>query len=595
MAASRADSPKVTTGEITAEGTATVGEGRTRDWGWLPSFGMGLVLLYLVLVPLALMILSSFRPGGFPLDPGFTLAHYRAAYSDAGFPALLWSTLVFGAGSTVLALALGTGLAWLVERTDMPGRATIRGLVLLPMATPPILLAIAWAMLLSPRTGFLNQLLKEGLGLSAAPFDIFTMPGLVFVQGLALVPTAYLFLAPAFRNMDPSLEEAAFTSGAGTWLVVRRILLPVLWPSILASAIFLLIVSFVVFDIPGTLGTPAHISVLSTQIYNLVVEAPGGIPLYGRVSALAMVFLVILLALAAVYHRLTRHAQRYRTVTGKGFRPRMFPLGRGRWPALAAVVAYFLLSVVAPLVILLWTSLMPYRIGISASALKFLTLDNHRDFLTNPRVVSATQHSLIIAIVAATAVALLSLLVAWLTTRRQAPGGKILDTLAFLPVAIPGVMIGVALVYVYLSLGSVIPIYGTIWIIAIAYVTQYLPFGSRTTQGVMLQLHPELEEAALTSGAGTFRVLRRITLPLVWPALAAVWIWVAAHALRELSSALMLQGRDNAVIPTLIWDYWSGGEPTHMAAGGIWLTAALIIFLLLWRGLSRRNSLERAA
>ncbi|MDB5406512.1 MAG: binding-protein-dependent transport system inner rane protein [Rhodospirillales bacterium] len=579
-----------------AASSRTGGDARRRDWRLLPPLGMGLVLGYLVLVPLALMILSSFRPGGFPLDPGFTLANYRAAYGDPGFPSLLWSTLIFAIGSTILALVLGTGLAWLVERSDMPWRATVRALVLLPMATPPILLAIAWAMLLSPRTGFLNQLLQGALGLGSAPFDVFTMPGLIFVQGLALVPTAYLFLAPAFRNMDPSFEEAAITSGAGTALVIRRILLPVLWPPILAAAIFLLIVSFVVFDIPGTLGTPAHISVLSTRIYNLVVESPGGIPLYGRVSALAMVFLAILLVLAGVYHRLTRHAQRYRTVTGKGFRSRVFALGRrGRRAALAAVIVYFLLSVVAPLVILLWTSLMPYRIGISAAGLSLMTLDNHRDFLTNPRVVAATRHSLVIAIVAATAVAILAFLVAWLTTRCRAPGGKILDTLAFLPVAIPGVMIGVALVYVYLTLGAVIPIYGSIWIIAIAYVTQYLPFGSRTTQGVMLQLHPELEEAALASGADTWRVLRRITLPLVWPALAAVWIWVAAHSLRELSSALMLQGRDNAVIPTLIWDYWSGGEPTHMAAGGIWLTAALIVFLLLWRLLARRTALEREA
>jgi iron(III) transport system permease protein len=579
---------------VATAGATPATERPTRDWRFVPPLGMGLVLSYLVLVPLVLMILSSFRPGGFPLDPGFTLANYRAAYGDPGFPALLWSTLVFGIGSSVLALALGTSLAWLVERTDMPWRATVRALVLLPMATPPILLAIAWAMLLSPRTGFLNQLLQNGLGLSTAPFDVFTMPGLIFVQGLALVPTAYLFLAPAFRNMDPSFEEAAITSGAGTLLVVRRILLPVLWPAILASAIVLLIVSFVVFDIPGTLGTPARIPLLSTKIYDLVVQSPGGIPLYGRVSALAMVFLVVLLVLAAVYHRLTRQAQRYRTVTGKGFRPRLFPLGRGRWPALAAVCVYFLLSVMAPLVILAWTSLIPYRVGISAAGLKLLTLDNHRDFLTNPRVIEATRHSLVIAFAAASSVAILSLLDAWLTTRRQAPGGRILDTLAFLPVAIPGVMIGVALVYVYLTLGAVFPIYGTIWIIAIAYVTQYLPFGSRTTQGVMLQLHPELEEAALASGAGTFRVLRRITLPLVWPALAAVWIWVAAHSLRELSSALMLQGRDNAMIPTLIWDYWSGGEPTHMAAGGIWLTAALIVFLLLWRLLSRRTALERA-
>ena len=236
---------------------------------------------------------------------------------------------------------------------------------------------------------------------------------------------------------------------------------------------------------------------------------------------------------------------------------------------------YFLLSVVAPLLILLWMSLMPYQTGVSWAALNLLTLDNHLDFLRNARVLTATRNSLVIAVVAATAVASLALLVSWLTARLRVPGRQVIDVLAFIPIAIPGVMIGVALVYVYITLGAVLPIYGTIWIIALAYLTQYLPFGSRAMSGVMMQLHPELEEAGSTSGAGKLRILRRITFPLVWPAVAAVWIWVLAHALRELSSALMLQGRDNAVIPTLLWDYWSGGEPNRTAAGGLWLTIAL--------------------
>ena len=173
------------------------------------------------------------------------------------------------------------------------------------------------------------------------PLNIYTLPGMVFVQGLALVPTAYLFLSPAFANMDPSLEEAAMASGAGTWAVIRRVMLPILWPPILSAAIFLLIVSLVVFDVPGTLGTPARIFVLSSQIYYLVAHSPAGVPLYGQVSALAMLFLVILLALGFAYHRLTRHAGRYRTITGKGFRPRIFPLGRGRPWAIAALIDLF--------------------------------------------------------------------------------------------------------------------------------------------------------------------------------------------------------------------------------------------------------------
>jgi iron(III) transport system permease protein len=569
-------------------------EGRPREWlRFMPSLGMGLLLTYLVLVPLALVVLSSFRPGGFPLDPGFTLRNYATAYGDPGFPALLRTTLLFAMGSSSVALALGVGLAWLVERSDLPGREALRGLVLLPMATPPLLLAIAWAMLLSPRNGVLNQFLTNAFALGKAPFDIYTLPGMVFVQGLALVPTAYLFLAPAFANMDPSLEEAAVASGAGTWTLMRRIMLPILWPAILSAAIFLLIVSLVVFDVPGALGIPARIFVLSSKIYYLVADSPGGIPLYGQVSALAMLFLAILLGLGLAYHRLTHHAQRYRTVTGKGFRPRIFPLGRGRPFAVAALVLYFLLSVIAPLLILLWMSLMPYQTGVSWAAFNLLTLENHLDFLKNTRVLTATRNSIVIAVVAATSVSLLSLLVSWLTARLRVPGRQALDTLAFIPIAIPGVMIGVALMYVYISLGAFLPIYGTIWIIALAYLTQYLPFGARVTTGVMMQLHPELEEVGATSGAGRLRVLCRITLPLVWPAITAVWIWVLAHALRELSSALLLQGRDNKVIPTLLWDYWSGGEPNRTAAGGLWLTVALVLFLVLWQSAARRAGLER--
>jgi iron(III) transport system permease protein len=465
--------------------------------------------------------------------------------------------------------------------------------VLLPMATPPILLAIAWAMLLSPRNGVLNQAMMGVFGLGAAPLNIYTLPGMVFVQGLALVPTAYLFLSPAFANMAPNLEEAALASGAGTWALIRRVMLPLLWPPILSAAIFLLIVSLVVFDVPGTLGTPARVFVLSSQIYYLVANAPGGIPLYGQVSALAMLFLLVLLGLGYAYHRLTRQSQRYRTITGKGFRPRIFPLGRGRRWALAAIVVYFLLSVVAPLFILLWMSLMPYQTGVSWAALKLLTLENHIDFLRNARMLTATRNSLTIAVVSATCVSLLALTVSWFTVRLRVPGRQVLDVLAFVPIAIPGVMIGVALVYVYITLGSALPIYGTIWIIAVAYITQYLPFGSRAMSGVMLQLHPELEEAASTSGAGKMRILRQVTFPLIWPAFAAVWIWVLAHAMRELSSALLLQGRNNGVIPTLLWDYWAGGEPNRTAAGGIWLTVALILFLVLWRMVSQRAGLER--
>lgn len=560
-----------------------------------PALALGGVLAWLVVLPLALVVLSSFRPGGFPLDPGLTFAHYKAAYGDAAFPALLASTLSFAIGSASFALMLGAGLAWLIERTDIPGRGLLRGLVIIPMATPPILLAVAWAMLASPRNGALNQAIMGVFGLGQAPIDIYTLPGMVFVQGLAMVPTAYLILSPAFASMDPSLEEAGTMAGAGTLALIRGVMLPILWPQLLSAAIFLLIVSLVVLDVPAALGTPARVFVLSTQIYHLVSSSPTGMPQYGQVSALAMLFLAALLGLALAYHRLTQHAHRYRTITGKGFRPRIFPLGRGRPWAIAAIVIYFLLAVVAPLLILCWMSLMPYQTGISWSALRLVTLENHLEFLANERVMRAAVNSLVVAVVAATGVAVLALLVSWLVVRLKVPGARVLDALAFVPISVPGVMIAVAVIYVYIAAAPILPLYGTIWIIAIAYLTQYLPFGTRTMSGTMLQLHPDLEEAGAACGAGRISILARVTLPLVWPAIAAVWIWVLAHALRELSTALMLQGRDNVVVPTLLWDTWSGGEPNRTAAGGIWLTLLLVAMLVVWQALARRAGVERAS
>lgn len=565
--------------------------------GWagrLTAAAIGLLLVYLVVVPLVLLAISSVRPTGFPLEPGFTFSNFSKVFLADNFPRLVQTTVIFALGSTALAMVLGTALAWLVERTDLPGRNLFRLLVILPMATPPVLLAIGWAMLLSPRTGFFNLILRDLFGLDSAPFNVYSLPGMMFVEALALVPTAFLFLAPAFRNMDPNLEEAAMASGASTWMMIRRVLLPLLWPALAACAVFLLIVCFVVFDIPGTLGMPARIYVLSTHIFYLTADSPTGVPLYGQVSALGTFFLLILVVLGYAYYRFTRQSQKYRTISGKGFRPRLAPLGRWRWPATTVVSIYFVLAVFAPLAILLWASLMPYQTRPNMASLSLITFENHLDFLKNARLITATTHSLTVAFVASTAVAALSLVVSWLVIRQKPPGAQMIDNLAFAPIAIPGVMLGVAVVYVYLTLDKVFPIYGTIWILVIAYVTHYISFGSRLANGVMVQIHPELEEAARASGASNLRVLARITAPLVWPAVAAIWIWVFAHAMRELSTALMLAGRNNVVLPTLLWDYWTGGEPTRAATVGVWLVAALAVFLAFWHVLSNRTSARRA-
>ena len=536
------------------------------------------ILGWLVLVPAAITLVSSLRPGGFPFDPGWTLANY-AAWAEPAMPGILQATALFAGGAALLALLLGGAIAWLTERTDLPGAGFVRAALLLPMAMPPLLLAVAWSLLASPRGGALNQVLAP-LGLV---LNINTLAGMVFVQALSLTPTGFLIMAAGLRNIDPALEEAGLTAGGSMARVLRRIVLPVLAPQILSAALFLVIVSLVVLDVPATLGAPAKVFVLSTRLYYLIAAAPGGLPHYGQVSALAVPQLILLLALGAASTALVRRDARYRTISGKAFRPRVVRLGRGRPAALALVALYLLAAVILPLAMLAWSSLLPYRMRISAAALRAVTLDNHAALLADPRLLAATLHSLVVAVLAASGVVALALLLGWAVHRLRVPARHAIDLLSLAPQAIPGVMIGVALIYVYLAASPVLPLYGTIWIIAIAYLTQYLPFGVRTAGGALRQLHPELEEAARVAGDGALRTLRRVTTPLAAPALAAVWLWVFAHSLRELSTALMLQGRDNAGLPTLLWDAWAGGDPGRTAAGGLWLVLALAAMLGLWR------------
>lgn len=554
---------------------------------WL-NIGLLVVLFYLVAIPLGLLLVASFKPTGLPLDPGWSLTHFKEVYGDPGFYTLVANTTIFAVGCTVCALFVGGLLAWLVERTDLPWKASARVMIALPMVLPPFLLAMGWALLASPRNGWFNELLKSAFGLSQGPLNIYSLGVMVFVETLALVPSVYLILASAFRNMDPALEEAAMTSGARWPQMITRIFIPMLAPALLAAAAYLLIVGFLVFDVPGTLGMPVGLFVVSSRIVYLATDQSGGTSAYGQIAAIGVTFLVLLLALAWSYRRMTAQASRFVTVTGKGFRPRELKLGAFKPLAIALVLLYFVLAVLAPLCLLVWTSLTPYLAPVSWEMLPQLSLRNHIALFDNARLGQAAWNSVWVSALSATVVTGLALLVAWAVLRGKGPGRNLIDTLSFMPLAIPGTMIGMALIYVYLTLSS-IPVYGTAWILVIAYVTVYLSFTSRTANATMIQLHPELEEAARTCGGTPAYTVRRIVLPLMMPALVGAWIWVVAHVMRELSTALLLQGDNNATVAVQLWSYWSGGEPNKAAAVGVWLVLAMTVVTVLWQWLSARK------
>jgi len=281
------------------------------------------LLVYLVVVPIILLIWGGFKPGGLLTSPGFTLGNYHELYSAGRTYRLMLNTIIFAAGSTVVSLFFSTLLAWLIERTNLPFKTFFRMAIIAPMGIPPMLIAMGWVLLGSPRIGFFNLILKQVFSLSKAPLNIYTFPGMMFVQGITLVPGAFLLLCFAFRNMDPVFEDASTVSGVGVFSTLRRIVLPILRPALLAATILTFMISMAVFDIPGIIGLPARINVLSLQIY-LAVQQPEGIPQFGIVSALSSVFFIGILILSYIYNRQTRVASQFATITGREFRPKIF-------------------------------------------------------------------------------------------------------------------------------------------------------------------------------------------------------------------------------------------------------------------------------
>ena len=429
---------------------------------------------------------------------------------------------------------------------------------------------------------FGNVVLRAILGLSSdtGPFDIYSLYGMCFVQGLRLVPSAYLMIAASFRAMDPSLEEQSAMAGRSIAQTTFRITLPIMRPALLAALIYFIIVVIESFDIPGLLGFTARIRVLSTAIY-WATHSEVGLPDYGLASALGTIILAAALLLMWLYQRLTAHQERFATITGKGYRPRQVSLGAWSATATAFCLGYIFVAVLLPFVLLLWTSVQPFYAVPSADSLSRVTFEGYFNIWRDRSVVRAMWNTTVLALVTSLATILLAVLVSWFVVRRQRTGNGLanyLATVSFLPQCVPSIVIGLAFIFVYVRFP--VPLYGTLWIIALAMTTRYLAFSSRATTSALMQVHGELEEASQMSGARWTKTLRRITLPLLAPAMINVFLWVAVHAMQELSMALMLYNPDTVVVSTMIWSMWQNGRTADAAVLGVILILLSALLLL---------------
>ncbi|WP_433888438.1 ABC transporter permease [Streptomyces sp. CA-111067] len=526
------------------------------------------VVLYLVGAPLVYLLRDAFTDDG----TGLSFAGFRRAFGESGIGATLGNTLLFAAGSAALGLVLGSVLAYLATRTDAPFGRLVQASSVIPLIVPSILYAPAWVFLTSKDIGLFNEITDRLFG--ARPFDIYSMGGMVWVQGLHVAPIAFLFMNSAFRNSDPSLEEAARTSGAGRWTVLARVTGPLAKPALASAGLILFVQSLEVFEIPALLGMPAHINVVTSQIYQLFQTYPID---FHAVGALGVLLLVVASVGVLVVNRAGGSLKQTATVSGKAFRPRRVPLRRGRPWAGAFIVLYFLMVVVLPLAILLYASLLPYYQTPSAHAFSQMSLDNYTTVLNDPAVMTAFKNTVFVAVGAALGVMILSAVTSWFVVRTKARGRGLLDTLAFSPVIVPGLVLGLAISFVYLHVR--LPIYATLWIILIAYLTRFLPYGMRYASSAMKSISPELEESAYVSGAGWLTTIRRVLLPLTSPGMVAGFIYVLIVSFRELQSTILLYSPGKETISVVVWEKYQDGGLSSVAAIGVLMVLVLSVFV----------------
>lgn len=530
----------------------------------------------LVAGPLLILIKTSLTPAGrLPFETvSMTLQNYVSAFAPRDTPFIALNTLAYALGSVIFALVIAAAISWLTERTNLPLKSTVRVLMYAWMAVPPLVMAFGWILLLNPGSGVINLILRELLHANASPLNVYSLRAMVFISGMGLVPTAFVMISGALRNMDPQLENAALTAGAGRWVTLRRVTFPLIRPSLLSAGLYFLMVMIQAFDIPLAIGLTARVPVLSTRIY-LLSTPETTVPRYGLSAAFGVVLLVLALLLMWAYFRAVRQSERFRVVSGRGFRPRHWALGGWKWIAIAFIGGYFLLMLL-PLMLLLWSSLLPFYHAPSWEALRLISLDHYRDVLSQALVRRAVVNTLILVFGSATMVMLISSLISWYSVRTKGRTAKLLDALAFAPMAVPHIVMAMALLLLYIRT----PLYGSLGILIVGHITIYLAFGTRTMNGALIQIHQELEGAASVSGATWGTTLRCILWPLLRPHVLNGWLWVVAHSLRDLTVPLMLMTTGNVVLSSALWLMWETPNLPGAAALSMLMVGGLLLLVL---------------
>ncbi len=527
----------------------------------------------LTVCPVVMLVLGSFSEG-LTAFGDFTTDKYVEAYTNPEFFEVMLNTTIFVLCSSTLSTVLAIFLAYLNTRTDIPFKFLFKIISIIPMMIPHLLFSVSWALLLNPSNGLLNLGLMEVFGLDNAPFNIYSMWGMILIEGLLDLPIAYLIIAPAMASFDVALEESSRVCGANSWRTLFKITLPVLRPAILAAFILGIVRSLASFAVPSVIGMPGRVQVLATHLYEMI--STGFATDYGKAAAVGMSVLAASVTLIVVYRALTAESEKYVTVSSRGFRPTVIELGKARMPLFFVVGVLSFVLIVLPVAVLMYTSLVPYSMVPSARAFSMMSLKHWHDVLGDPISLLALKNSLFLAVVGATLGVILSVFVAYVIVKVKTRASGILDSLSYLSFSFPGIVIGVGFMWFFVQT----PLYATIWALLLGYIATYLPYGIRPMSSAFIQIHGNLEESSLVCGASPMTTMRRIIVPLLVPGIVSGWILMASMFVRELTLSVVLSRPGTEVLAVQILRFSEDGLWGRLSALGIimiLITTSLVV------------------
>jgi iron(III) transport system permease protein len=581
---------------VTAETAALVAprEGARRiPLGWLWSAALLVLLTFLVIYPVAMLLLGALTNTN-PVVDGFgvfdiSLSNFITVLGNPNVHFALANSLIACGGGTALAVVIGLTFSWVVVRTDTPGKRFIAAVSMIPLFVPPLVAAVAWSILASPKTGLLNTLIKwTGIDFH---FNAYSMEGMIAIFGIYYAPYVYMFTASALRNMDPALEEAAEVSGASAVRILFTITFPLIAPAILSGMLLSFIVMLGIYGIPAVLGAPADIPVLTTYIFKLTNWSP---PLYSTAASVAIILMMVTGFLVWLQQKVVS-GRSYITVAGKAFRPGVMKLGPWRYFTLALAVIYLIVVVVLPtlaLIVAAFRKFLFIRDVKSLFDMKAYSLIHFERLFDNPLAMRSIVNTMEVGLITALAGGVLAFSIGYTVNRTQASGRRAIDVISTLPIAIPGLVIGVAYLWAWIGLPG--GLYGTIWILALAFIARFMPDTIKALSTSLMQIHKELEEAAWICGKGLIGTIRTIVLPLARPGVIAGMTLLFILAIRELGSSLFLYTSNTMVMAVLLLDYYEGGNVGITSAFSLVQTVLLAVVIGIAHFLSRGGANARA-